>query len=171
MRKRSIADVQFVGLSVRCVSCRYVPELPGTRRLTADQMWLSRGKVSRTLNFGDSLTNGQGRRRDHFTRTLNILWIGLNAVRTWWSTGKSQPLTEIQSPSFNLSVTSVMKLRDFLFVWKRERNTYYSAFTVKIEYNCHFPDPGRNCMTHSQELQSIHDTCYLIHTAVPFGSR
>jgi hypothetical protein len=33
----------------------------------------------------------------------------------------------------------------------------YSAFTDKPEHNCHFPAPGRNCMTHSQVLQDFLD--------------
>jgi hypothetical protein len=34
----------------------------------------------------------------------------------------------------------------------------YTAFTDKVERNCHFPAPGRNCMTHSQALQDSPDT-------------
>jgi hypothetical protein len=30
---------------------------------------------------------------------------------------------------------------------------FYSAFTDKVERNCHFPAPGWNCMTHRQALQ------------------
>jgi len=33
--------------------------------------------------------------------------------------------------------------------------TIYSAFTAKPERNCHFPAPGRSCMTHSQALQGF----------------
>jgi hypothetical protein len=31
----------------------------------------------------------------------------------------------------------------------------YSAFADKPERNCHFPVPGRNCMTHLQALQDF----------------
>jgi hypothetical protein len=34
----------------------------------------------------------------------------------------------------------------------------YSAFTDKVERNCHFPAPGWNCMTHRQALQGFSDT-------------
>jgi hypothetical protein len=33
-----------------------------------------------------------------------------------------------------------------------------SAFTDKPERNCHFPAPGRNCMTHRQALHDFPDT-------------
>jgi hypothetical protein len=34
----------------------------------------------------------------------------------------------------------------------------YSVFTDKPERTCHFPAPGRNCMTHRQALQDFPDT-------------
>jgi hypothetical protein len=34
----------------------------------------------------------------------------------------------------------------------------YSAFSDKVESNCHFPAPGWNCMTHRQALQGFPDT-------------
>jgi hypothetical protein len=34
----------------------------------------------------------------------------------------------------------------------------YSAFTDKVERNCHFPAPGWNCKTHCQALQGFLDT-------------
>jgi hypothetical protein len=36
----------------------------------------------------------------------------------------------------------------------------YSAFTDKVERNCHFPVPGRNCITHRQALQGFPDTSH-----------
>jgi hypothetical protein len=33
----------------------------------------------------------------------------------------------------------------------------YSAFTDKVECDCHFPAPGWNCMTHRQALQGFPD--------------
>jgi hypothetical protein len=35
---------------------------------------------------------------------------------------------------------------------------YHSASTDKVKHNCHFPAPGRNCMTHRQALQDFPDT-------------
>jgi hypothetical protein len=34
----------------------------------------------------------------------------------------------------------------------------YSAFTDKVERNCHFSAPGWNCVTHRQALQGFPDT-------------
>jgi hypothetical protein len=34
----------------------------------------------------------------------------------------------------------------------------HSAFTDKLERNCHFPASGRNCTTHCQALQDFPDT-------------
>jgi hypothetical protein len=37
-------------------------------------------------------------------------------------------------------------------------SSYYSTSADKSERNCHFPAPGRNCMTHRQVLRDIPDT-------------
>jgi hypothetical protein len=43
---------------------------------------------------------------------------------------------------------------------------YNAAVTDKVECNCHFLDPGWNCMTHHQVLQSFPDTNeVLLHKA------
>jgi hypothetical protein len=34
----------------------------------------------------------------------------------------------------------------------------YSAFTDEPEHNCHFPAPGKKCMTNRQALQDFPDT-------------
>jgi hypothetical protein len=42
-----------------------------------------------------------------------------------------------------------MRKKDALYVERQKMlHTYYSTFTDKPEHNCHFPAPGRNCMTH-----------------------
>jgi hypothetical protein len=43
-------------------------------------------------------------------------------------------------------------------IWK------YSVSTDKVKLNCHFPDHGRNCMTHRQVLKAVN--AKIIHTAV-----
>jgi hypothetical protein len=40
----------------------------------------------------------------------------------------------------------------------------YRAFTDKGESNCHFPAPGKNCMTHRQALARI--VAKIIHTTM-----
>jgi hypothetical protein len=41
-------------------------------------------------------------------------------------------------------------------------NCLYSAFTDKIERNCHFQVPGWNCMTHRQALQGFPETSQVL---------
>jgi hypothetical protein len=57
---------------------------------------------------------------------------------------------------FNPYHSNTKNIKQYWFIFLKYR--LYSEFTYIPERNCHFPVPGRNCMTHRQALQDFLDT-------------